>query len=147
MQPLFSFLRPLALPRTSTINHFLRRTVATAAASASASTPSQTVKVVNRQSLPYAVARTPSNQFPVYLLEKRGGNLKQTKLRKIEGDVNVLRKDLVEALGLEDGQAVINQLTRHIIIKVRDGRARYARGVSNIFLFSRVTENQMLSSS
>jgi large subunit ribosomal protein L49 len=44
--------------------------------------------------------------------------MKLTKLRKIEGDVNVLRSDLQKALGLTEQQVVINQLTRQIIVKV-----------------------------
>lgn len=43
--------------------------------------------------------------------------MKLTKLRRIEGDVNVLRKDLQLALGMDEKEVVINQLTRHIIVK------------------------------
>jgi len=43
--------------------------------------------------------------------------MKLTKLRKIEGDVNVLRSDLQKALGMTEQQVVINQLTRQIIVK------------------------------
>jgi len=43
--------------------------------------------------------------------------MKLTKLRRIEGDVNVLRKDLQDALGLADKEVTINQLTRQIIVK------------------------------
>lgn len=39
-------------------------------------------------------------------------------MRKIEGDVNVLRMDLQAELGLSDKEVVINQLTRQIIVKV-----------------------------
>jgi len=56
-------------------------------------------------------------QLPVYLLSKRGGNLKQTKLRRIEGNINVLRTDLQKALGLEEKDVMINQLTQQIIVK------------------------------
>jgi large subunit ribosomal protein L49 len=51
-------------------------------------------------------------------MAKRGGNMKLTKLRRIEGDVTALRNDLREALGLEEKEVTINQLTRHIIVKV-----------------------------
>ena len=44
--------------------------------------------------------------------------MKLTKLRRIEGDVNALRTELQEALGLEQKEVVINQLTRQIIVKV-----------------------------
>ena len=44
--------------------------------------------------------------------------MKLTKVRRIEGDVSVLRSDLQKALGLAEKEVVINQLTRHIIVKV-----------------------------
>ena len=68
--------------------------------------------------LPYHIHRTPSQQLPIYKLAKRGGSLRQTRLRKIEGDMARLRSDLRAALGLEDGEITINQLTKHIIIRV-----------------------------
>ncbi|KAL8822183.1 MAG: hypothetical protein Q9191_007075 [Dirinaria sp. TL-2023a] len=70
------------------------------------------------ESLPYYVHRTPSKQLPIYKLAKRGGNLKQTRLRKINGDVSALRRDLMEAMKLEEKECRINQLTGHILIKV-----------------------------
>lgn len=68
--------------------------------------------------LAYHIYRTPSKQLPVYHLAKRGGNLQQTKLRKIDGDLMKLKLDLQQALGLRQEEISINQLTRHIIIKV-----------------------------
>ena len=69
--------------------------------------------------LPYHVQRTASQGFPVYHLAKRGGNLHQTRIRKIRGDVNVLREQLRTFLHLKKEDAVINQVTGHIILKVR----------------------------
>jgi len=43
--------------------------------------------------------------------------MKQTKVRKLHGDISVLRTELQEALGLEEKEVVINQLTKQIIIK------------------------------
>jgi len=43
--------------------------------------------------------------------------LKQTKLRRIEGNINVLRKDLQQALGVDEKEVVINQLTQQIIVR------------------------------
>lgn len=55
----------------------------------------------------------------MYQLRKRGGNMHITKVKHIEGDIEVLKADLQDALGLENGKdVVINQLTRHIIVKV-----------------------------
>lgn len=70
--------------------------------------------------LPYHVRRTASQQLPVYHLAKRGGNLHQTRIRKIEGDVESLMKEIKIALGLKEELVVINRLTGHVIIKVRE---------------------------
>ncbi|KAI9878321.1 MAG: hypothetical protein M1830_001254 [Pleopsidium flavum] len=66
---------------------------------------------------PYHVSRTPSNQLPIYLLAKRGGNLHQTRIKKIEGDIAELRKQLQQELKVAEQEIKINQLTRHIVIK------------------------------
>ncbi|KAL8998461.1 MAG: hypothetical protein Q9169_002498 [Polycauliona sp. 2 TL-2023] len=79
------------------------------------------------QSLPYHIHRTPSQQLPVYQLAKRGGNLLLTRLRKIDGDITRLKEELQQALGLKQEQISINQLTKHIIIKVRFRVHRIAR--------------------
>ncbi len=68
--------------------------------------------------LSYHVHRTPSQKLPVYQQSKQGGNLHQTRVRKIDGDLQALRDDLRQALGLQEEHIVVNQLTRHIIIKV-----------------------------
>ncbi|KAL8803663.1 MAG: hypothetical protein Q9200_006123 [Gallowayella weberi] len=70
------------------------------------------------QSLPYHIHRTPSQQLPVYQLAKRGGSLLLTRLRKIDGDIMKLKEELQQALSLKQEQISINQLTKHIIIKV-----------------------------
>ena len=44
--------------------------------------------------------------------------MKLTKVRRIEGDVTTLRNDLRAALGLDEKEVTINQLTRQIIVKV-----------------------------
>lgn len=110
-----SFLRPIALPRVAALSRFL-----TTATSTSAASPASTTSAaIDAAQLTYRVNRTPSQQLPIYLLAKRGGNLKQTRLRKIEGDIGKLKQDLQKALGIvEDKEIQINQLTKHIIIKV-----------------------------
>jgi large subunit ribosomal protein L49 len=104
------------------MNHFLRvARLSTTAASKTAfkvPPPSALQATIERKVYPYRITRTPSNNYPIYTLAKRGGNMKLTKLRRIEGDVNVLRKDLQLALGMDEKDVVINQLTRHIIVKV-----------------------------
>lgn len=40
-------------------------------------------------------------------------------MRKIEGDVNLLKSDLQAALGVKEGDVTVNQLARQVIVKVR----------------------------
>ncbi|PLN78956.1 putative mitochondrial large ribosomal subunit L49 [Aspergillus taichungensis] len=72
--------------------------------------------------LPYFIRRTASNQLPVYLVTKAGGTKQQTKIQKTEGDMDALRSDLAQYLGLESGGAkspdvTINRLNGHIVVK------------------------------
>ena len=67
--------------------------------------------------LQYFVTRTSSNELPVYTLRKRGGDLKLTRIKKIDGDPEVLRDELRQALGLEGKDCVVNNLTRHVVVK------------------------------
>jgi len=50
-------------------------------------------------------------------MTKRGGNLHQTRLRKIDGSLEDLRADLQKSLTLEDKHIAINHLTKQIVIK------------------------------
>ena len=71
--------------------------------------------------LPYFVSRTASNELPVYSDFKRGGNLKLTLVRKVSGEVGVLRDALREVLkasvGLDKDRVVVNERTRQVVIK------------------------------
>ena len=69
--------------------------------------------------LGYYVHRTPSEELPVYHLSKRGGNLHQTKIRKVTGDRQSLCVALQENLGLDMGNIAVNPRTGNIIIKAR----------------------------
>ncbi|CAG7918362.1 unnamed protein product [Penicillium olsonii] len=83
--------------------------------------PSTPLQLTN---LPYFVRRTASNQLPVYVDTKAGGNKQLTKVQKTEGDLDALRNDLAVALGVTDVRGkpnpdvTLNRLTGHIIIKV-----------------------------
>ncbi|KFY04755.1 hypothetical protein O988_00548 [Pseudogymnoascus sp. VKM F-3808] len=114
-----SFLRPLALPRAATLSRFLSTSPAVQSTTeASTTTSSTSSPAASSQSLEYRVSRTPSAQLPIYLLAKRGGNLKQTRVKKIEGNIAQLREDLKVALGIEEDREIqVNHLTRHIIVK------------------------------
>ncbi|KAK4611640.1 hypothetical protein CLAFUW4_12940 [Fulvia fulva] len=67
--------------------------------------------------LPYFVTRSANNELPIYTLRKRGGNLKMTRVKKIDGDRLRLRDALRVALGVADKDAVVNSVTGHIMIK------------------------------
>ncbi|KZZ86756.1 Ribosomal protein L49/IMG2 [Ascosphaera apis ARSEF 7405] len=69
--------------------------------------------------LPYFVRRTASNQLPVYTDTKAGGTLQQTKVQKIEGNVEALKEQLACELGIEpkSGDIAVNHLTGHVVVK------------------------------
>ena len=63
--------------------------------------------------------RTKSNELPVYNLTKGGGNLLMTRVTKVEGDVQVLRRQLVDELCLLEKDVTITGLGRHVLMKGR----------------------------
>lgn len=67
--------------------------------------------------LPYFVNRTASKELPVYQLKKAGGNKLLTQIRKIDGKPDVLRDELEKWLGMKAGDAVVNPVTRHVVLK------------------------------
>ncbi|KAJ9647163.1 54S ribosomal protein img2, mitochondrial [Coniosporium tulheliwenetii] len=67
--------------------------------------------------LKYHVSRTPSSQLPVYKLAKSGGNLHQTRIKKIAGDVRALRQDVQKLLGLSEKDVMVNSVTQHVVVK------------------------------
>jgi len=56
--------------------------------------------------------------LPVYQLAKSGGNLKLTRVRKLGGELETLRKQLESTLSPKPEYVKINPLTGHIMIKV-----------------------------
>jgi large subunit ribosomal protein L49 len=147
------FLRPLALPTASTLQRFLSSAVSSdfPSTSSTSSSPVQSTTSAPEPTskpksspLPYHVVRTPSSKLPIYVHAKSGGTRKETKLRKIEGDIDTLRVQLRDALQVNDKDININRLTNHIIIKVshegtpefpeRTGSDIIIRGLTNKFL-------------
>jgi large subunit ribosomal protein L49 len=53
-----------------------------------------------------------------------------TRIRKISGDIEALRKDIQQALNLSDKEIHINRLTNHIIVKGwhKDSVERFLEG-------------------
>ena len=123
-----SFFRPPALLRASTLQRFLSSATSSESPSSISSTSSSflqsttsapaSIKKPRSPPLPYRVVRTPSSKLPIYVHAKSGGTRKETKLRKIEGDIDTLRAQLRDALNVNDKDININRLTNHIIIKV-----------------------------
>lgn len=74
--------------------------------------------------LPYFVERNPFNNFGVYQQKKRGGNLKVTLLKKGAGDLVALKNDLIDALQLRAEEVSINNVTKHIMLKVGSRRSQ-----------------------
>ncbi|KAH6721195.1 mitochondrial large subunit ribosomal protein-domain-containing protein [Leptodontidium sp. MPI-SDFR-AT-0119] len=134
------FLRPMSLPRAATLHKYLgvtpsltvsqlrnsststsssptTSTLSPSSTAAPTSTPTPTPASPASPLKPYLLLRTPSNKLPIYHLSKRGGNKKLTRVRKIEGDVNMLRQDLQKELGMGEKDVVVNQLTRQVIVK------------------------------
>ncbi|KAL9624520.1 MAG: hypothetical protein Q9160_001184 [Pyrenula sp. 1 TL-2023] len=80
--------------------------------------------------IPYHIHRTPSSRLPVYHDSKRGGNQHLTLIRKLSGDLELLKSDLSQALGLDgpDAQKIkkkgrkvdsihINWTTKQIVVR------------------------------
>lgn len=69
--------------------------------------------------LPYFVNRNNLANLSVYQKSKRGGNFKVTLLKKAEGDLKALKADIRDALQLPDSDVSVNNVTRHIAVRVR----------------------------
>ncbi|KKY14662.1 putative mitochondrial large ribosomal subunit [Diplodia seriata] len=91
--------------------------ITTASTTAPVDANAPAVEQVRPPILPYFVQRTPSNNLPVYNAQKRGGNRKETKLRKISGDVKALQSELRAYLDIPEHDITINPTTGHIIAK------------------------------
>lgn len=73
-----------------------------------------------KTNFPYFVNRTKNHQVPVYLVSTFRGQRKITKVRRIEGDIWALEKDLKEALQKTRKQRVetrVNEVSGQIDVK------------------------------
>ncbi|KAI0128998.1 mitochondrial large subunit ribosomal protein-domain-containing protein [Xylariales sp. AK1849] len=80
-------------------------------------TPAQAKIPKPPQQLPYFVGRNRLNNFSVYEKKMRGGSLKKTLLKNGEGDMQALRHDVAEILGLTKDAVKVNNVTKHIEVK------------------------------
>ena len=71
-----------------------------------------------RESLDYYVGRTPKGQnLGLYEERKRGGNYRQTVLKNLDGNIQKLKVELKEIMGVEEDHIRCNMVTKKIIIK------------------------------
>lgn len=54
----------------------------------------------------------------MYNHTKSGGTKKYTEVRKIEGNLQDFKKDVIEKFGFKTDDVTINPVTLHLIIKV-----------------------------
>ncbi|KAL9050882.1 MAG: hypothetical protein Q9162_006357 [Coniocarpon cinnabarinum] len=66
---------------------------------------------------PYTITRTPSANLPIYLETKRGGNLKQTRIRKISGSSHELLRQLQEVLQPAPQWIRVNGVNGDVLMK------------------------------
>ena len=66
----------------------------------------------------YFISRSFAQNLPVYHTRKRGGNMKLTEVKKVQGDAIALSKDLSALLGLPPSEVNVNSLTKHVVIRV-----------------------------
>lgn len=69
--------------------------------------------------LTYAVGRTASNNVSVYNDKRSGGTRKETTIKKIQGNAQDLKKDLINELQFKKDDVNVNPVTGHVKIKVR----------------------------
>lgn len=123
----------IALPATGRTYSSATTTTTTATITHAADTPAAPSAPAATQDAPatkhaggYFVARSPSNNLPIYEDKKTGP---RTLLRKIEGDAHALKLELMRQLQMDDDKVAVNPRTNHIRIKVRlEKRERKRKG-------------------
>lgn len=68
--------------------------------------------------LTYLVERTVSKNLPVYEDAKSGGTRKFTQIRKVVGNGQHLKRDIIQELGFKKDDVSVNPVTLHVIVKV-----------------------------
>ncbi|CAN8105303.1 unnamed protein product [Discula destructiva] len=67
--------------------------------------------------LTYAVERTASDHLPVFDEVKSGGTRKYTVIRKVTGDAQSLKKDIIAELRFKKDDVNVNPVTGHVAVK------------------------------
>lgn len=106
------------------------------------------IPVPNPTSEPYTITRTPSKGLPVYELRKGGGTLKLTRVRKIDGEREALKKQLERELVPKPEYVKINPVTGHIVIKVgHREHSHFTRSAEGSHIFRATTRARSMISS
>ncbi|KAK0705727.1 mitochondrial large subunit ribosomal protein-domain-containing protein [Apiosordaria backusii] len=71
----------------------------------------------SKRSYPFVVGRSGANNFSVYQLAKRGGNLKLTLVKKVEGNRIAFKEELAKGLKLSAKDIKVSSLTGHVEVR------------------------------
>ncbi|OJD34645.1 mitochondrial large ribosomal subunit [Diplodia corticola] len=122
-----SLFRPVATPTPAAvtqIHRFSQRArlrqeakITTASTTAPVDANASAVEQARPPALPYFVQRSSSNNLPVYLDQKRGGNRTETKVRKVSGDSQALKKELQTYLNISAEDIWVTHPSGHIVAK------------------------------
>ena len=120
-QPLKHLSRKTTKPGERQLNRD-QKTAARGARAAAFSQPPQPIMAPTVQETTpteeYFVRRTPTRNLPIYQLAKRGGNLKVTRIRKVEGERGSLVDQLKKHLDPQPEWIRVNSLSGLIHMKV-----------------------------
>lgn len=81
--------------------------------------PPPTITPEDLKTRAYAVRRTPFGQLPLYRDWKSGNTQILVRVKKVNGDKQLLAREITEKLGIEKERVNINPTTGHIHVKVR----------------------------
>lgn len=94
-----------------------------AATTQAANSPSQPQEAApSPRQLTYLVERTASNNISVYNDKRSGGTRKETTIKKVVGNAQHLKRDLIDELKFKKDDVNVNPVTGHVKIKVRRNR-------------------------
>lgn len=109
-------LRRPATPRYRYLYLYLHRRPLADSSSRTATIPADFTTPATSP-IPYFIYKSKTGNYPIYHETKLQGPKLTTRIRKLEGNLAILKEELEKALSLEAKDVEINHLTRHIIIK------------------------------
>ncbi|KAJ1830386.1 mitochondrial 54S ribosomal protein img2 [Coemansia sp. RSA 2711] len=106
----------LLTTRTPVLGRLLMRRAPSAFESTfAASEPAAALTASKSVEYPYFICRTRFQSLPVYTDYRNGRTLKQTVVRRIDGDIDALRTDIAAALNLDT--VATRGVSRQLVIK------------------------------